>query len=64
MLHKCWSCKTPLPLQAHDGRWLNHGQCPACGANQPLTNLRHPVFAGVVVVGVMVALVALFFRIW
>jgi hypothetical protein len=43
MPHKCWSCKTPLPLKAHDGRLLDVGQCPVCGANQPLTDFRRPL---------------------
>jgi hypothetical protein len=57
MLHKCWSCKTPLPLRAHDGRWLDHGHCPVCGANQPLTNFRRSIVWAVLI---FVALVLLF----
>jgi hypothetical protein len=58
MLHKCWSCKTPIPLKAHHGRWFDNGQCPTCGANQPLTNLRHPAFVwGVVIFVTVVVLI-------
>jgi hypothetical protein len=60
MLHKCWSCKTPLPLRAHDGRRLDHGHCPACGANQPLTNFRSPLAWAVLVFAALAILFQVF----
>jgi hypothetical protein len=63
MLHKCWSCKTPIPLKAHDGRWFDNGRCPTCGANQPLSGLGHPAVVWVVAAVLAVIVLTVLFHI-